>query len=959
MVNEDIYYSPKFLTGNDYPNTTHSWFNKIREYKKYGLIKKEQGLLSNIEGDVRFLDIINTICVLAIRYEIPSKYNDADHLLLMIEKALGFSLPSNTIEHFYKHITERINWRKQAARKNWTISRLKLNKETHYEKIKTLSEIIFSRDYMDGNVIYLIKAAHATGKTEQLIQQFINLWSCIIVAHRRLLCEDHGKRLNADVYSYSDRKIEDDSDKGLKRAFAICLNSLAAEKHDPFLRNKEAFIIDEFSQILDSLANLSQFGSDSDTKSSMGSARDIYNALKGYIRRPNMPVLLVDANINTFDINWVESIAEETSKKVVVVEVEEASPANLQEIVISRSVGKTIKLAAIDAEEFPMLIFSTTKNSIDALELEINRRHESMDDNGSPDMIKVTSDTTSTKAVTALIRDINEESEKYQVLAASPSIISGNSITNNYFKNHYGIATPGVLTERDIEQQWLRDRGAYSITVAFDLSGMYSPTRNAYVRIKKYERLLESIKSELEEDGINVDLKTINPNDLKIDGYTKFSIERMQRIDESAKDCLNRSVWINKDRGRKITFLNDCNDKGDSKYKREVSNDRALKLADAPLWSYEEYEKCKRNDELGLEENKEAVESYQLRRELGFAHSNANTSLELRDVKWVWSLLGKNFKLTHLKEFEYMIFKKYDIASIEEKNNGLSFFNKNHKWRLYRYYRRILISLGLFTENIYNQQSTNVTDIFLGLSNGSSVSITEQKQGRDCVKYSWLDWAIYAEELRELYLLELVPAHDALWTHDVVSDPPWSDRIGGWRTALKEMSHSEVEKLAFKFVRDVFKKLSLPYREITEGSSRKIIGLTMNPEKLLWWASILNRRGKLRLSGSWESNAHHKLVGISEAVIGVDETELFSKITADVRTRDKLGSRQRLIINECIKSSFSPFEINGEVLSDLFEIPGRESMQWWERNKYKFKKAYPEVVVGDDGSVVTWAPWLM
>lgn len=294
-------------------------------------------------------------------------------------------------------------------------------------------------DFVKPGDIYLDTRGLGAGKTNLMValsKKFENLGKKVFVSPRVSLVDDGATRLEYNHY----QKPQNGSNDTL----AVCINSLA--KHVQPEKQCGILFVDEIRQVLESLYTGTVSAYDK---------KAVEKTLIDTINNAEI-VVLADAGTNQYVLDWV---LKNTTKNIV--QICDKKETNKPNVVVVENQNSLLQLI-VDSEG-PVFVATDSKKQATVMFKYLTEKFD------TKDMLLVTSDTMSGTAQQAFLKDINNESVKYQCVIHSPVISSGVSITNHHFKNTYASFV-GVLVENEMVQTIMRNRTAKNIIVSADCS---------------------------------------------------------------------------------------------------------------------------------------------------------------------------------------------------------------------------------------------------------------------------------------------------------------------------------------------------------------------------------------------------------------------------------------------------------------------------------------------------------
>ena len=315
-----------------------------------------------------------------------------------------------------------------------------------YRRIQTL-EGLHSEILQHPDPMYLIRAPHGAGKTEEVLRPLSQaLRSICAITNRVSLVADLCHRLNLSNYQTVRAR-----DAEVTAALGICLPSVVNPKFNEILIQADGLLIDEISAVL---REVHTPGGTLKTNGPEAARRlaAMFNQCR--------VVVGVDADLSTLDI---ETIASMTARKIVVYDMEQRPHDGRVSFADADNIKTQILTAVANGEKCRVACDS----SATAIELTAYLRALHPDLNILCIHSRQGDSTAGDPAVINLLRDINAGLPRIDVLIHSPTLESGVSITVPHFDRTFGIFGGRSVAPAGFVQMLKRDRTATHFEIGF------------------------------------------------------------------------------------------------------------------------------------------------------------------------------------------------------------------------------------------------------------------------------------------------------------------------------------------------------------------------------------------------------------------------------------------------------------------------------------------------------------
>ena len=538
---------------------------------------------------------------------------------------------NNTIDSIIRRISYMVNARKQTA-----LAAVKANswRDHNYIQVETLEGLKFDTD------VVLVTAPTGSGKTKHVITPFreqakIKDERFLTVAPLRTLIHELAHKLGTDHYE----KIKTRAQAELSEAMAVCLPSIMSLPLKPFIDNSTYLAVDEISQNLryTAVGKITVKGADHES---------VFMQLKELVKS-SKKVVAADASIDDMTLDFFES-ARPNEKFTIV----EQMPKNTgRECHIYQDMGDLI--GAIDVElKSGGNVWIAVESADRAMALERFFTQKMTGDYNCMLICGENSDDDKRKEFTA---NIEEESRKYRIVIASPSISSGVSVEHRdgeHFTMIAGIASGHNIAPTDFMQMLARVRYIKDYHVCLMANNEKNNRINSNSIIVGQKKAAE------------IEHKTIKEND-----FTKFKADVVVNNALYRSDFANGFFWIMeyykfKNVRHLDSTIYDFLKTGLKDTAKELKHERIISLMTAPPFkTNDEAEKLENKSNRTQDENLR-IEAHKMRNLLSL---KIDSALSENDID-----MAQNFKrLTRFLRFNGITPKQDD----SDKNIALRRFD--------------------------------------------------------------------------------------------------------------------------------------------------------------------------------------------------------------------------------------------------------------------------------------------
>lgn len=457
---------------------------------------------------------------------------------------------------------------------------------------------------LDGvNIAYsgliIVQAPTGYKKTEVIGKRFINHAKVnnklsLAIAHRVSLIKDLCDRL--ELQSYAEIK-KDKTLASVAEAVGMCVHSAAHKSLTPFINKVTHVFIDEISQVIRCLA-------DSTFAKKRHVANEIYNTLRRLIAEAEC-VIVADANIDQMTLNFLESCRpNETFTVIEVLPVDQGKKVRFctDENHLLYEVARRL------AEGQKVWIATDSKNWAESIITSGMLAH-------ADNMLLIDADTKEIDPkVQAFLENPNEESKKYDLIFASPTISSGVSINHNQFDFVAGYFSGKSVAPTDAYQMLGRVRQCLEYMICI-------PAKSYSYHGEK--SVINGIDEIYQQDNRH----------LKVNDFANLYQSIITEHENALLAFSESLLWILESKKIKIERFTGMANHAESEYAlktiRSLLNDeRKQQLIDAPCITEEQAKQIDRK-ELKTAEDLNALKALQIKINLGYAHTHKLTESDL------------------------------------------------------------------------------------------------------------------------------------------------------------------------------------------------------------------------------------------------------------------------------------------------------------------------------------------
>lgn len=271
------------------------------------------------------------------------------------------------------------------------------------------------------NGVYLIKASTGLGKTQKVGVPFAdwcrkNGHGFVAIAHLRSLIKELSKRLKTEHYEDEKANYAAALKKGVKdphrfyNELSICLPSLAHNAFIEYIRQTKHVFIDEITQVL-AIFKTEKVFKNTDVEL-------VFSLFKEMIASAEC-LIVADANINQDTLEFLEECRP--NEQFNIVEIEPKNEG--KEVTIYQSHADLIDKIICDVMQENKKVWIACDSANEAKKLQ-----RVFNDYYSINSIAIVGSQHNVKGTKEFIANIESESRKYQVVIASPAIMSGVSV---------------------------------------------------------------------------------------------------------------------------------------------------------------------------------------------------------------------------------------------------------------------------------------------------------------------------------------------------------------------------------------------------------------------------------------------------------------------------------------------------------------------------------------------------
>lgn len=335
------------------------------------------------------------------------------------------------------------------------LARVRFPMASRPEAIKDLAEI------PDAPGVHLVRAPLGSGKTSILARRLADAArargeSVVYITHRQSLVESAARMF--DMGHYRDRASEHNP-----RGLAICLPSIVKDRYAPALDNAGLVIVDEVDACFHFLAS-------GVCRAGGKSAADVRDRLRDLIR--NAPrVLAMSADVGDLaDEAMTEAAADRNVNRYELPARRNGKTARIltgkRSHVITDVTRRAVQSAA---DGKPALVLCESADLAHAVE-----RYAVVSGIAPASVLCVTDARSGEKPVRAWLNSPDTESERYNLVVASPKVTTGVSLEGGHFRTVVSMYAGRVLTPAEHLQQLARCRTAAAVEIGLE------STRRAY-----------------------------------------------------------------------------------------------------------------------------------------------------------------------------------------------------------------------------------------------------------------------------------------------------------------------------------------------------------------------------------------------------------------------------------------------------------------------------------------------
>jgi hypothetical protein len=334
--------------------------------------------------------------------------------------------------------------------------------ESHWEKLTRVLEspwkevnthkIDLESLELESGVIYLVKSAKGTAKTEGL--------NPIVKAHKNVFAWFNRIALGREAGNRIGLQWKDDlsiaTAKGIKVGF--CPDS-AHQFHPKQLADNGLFLADECDQVFAHM-----FG---DTCNKGGKRPMVLASLKAQIHSAiagGGKAILLSADITQRDIDYVRQLAPKNCPVRLIVNHYKPPRGTVLFDESEKPDGQIERLLEDLENNIPCFVVDDIKNGVRGCK-SIAEYVRTIHPEWADQIVEINSDTSGDPEIIQFLKNINQASMKVRLVCCSPSVVSGISITNGRFNAGVYAFLNGILTVSDASQAIARVRGAITINV--------------------------------------------------------------------------------------------------------------------------------------------------------------------------------------------------------------------------------------------------------------------------------------------------------------------------------------------------------------------------------------------------------------------------------------------------------------------------------------------------------------
>ncbi|MFW2106306.1 plasmid replication protein, CyRepA1 family [Acinetobacter guillouiae] len=354
--------------------------------------------------------------------------------------------------------------------------------------------------------VILVKAPTGQGKTQKVGKPFAEWcqnknYTLVSVAHLRSLISELSSRLNTSHYedekeTYKQARKAGIETQGFIDSLSVCLPSLLSDAYSKFMSNVRYVFIDEITQVLNVFASEKVFSSTD--------VEQVFLFFKDLIAKAEC-LIVADANINQQTIDFIESCRPNERFNIVEIKPKnEHKKALLYESdkeLISKIMNDVIGLnkkvwITCDSPKQGRLLYELLNNRNIKTKLILGQDHK-------------------IKGSAEFLKDVSNESLKYQVVIASPAISSGVSVEHEspYFNYVAGFFCGTSVRSTDAYQMLGRVRYAKEFHLSISQKSSVIISHKNVIEAKQEVAKLEGGKIEVTD--LTKHLERIEESDSK------------------------------------------------------------------------------------------------------------------------------------------------------------------------------------------------------------------------------------------------------------------------------------------------------------------------------------------------------------------------------------------------------------------------------------------------------------
>ena len=445
--------------------------------------------------------------------------------------------------------------------------------------------------------LIIVNAPTGYKKTEVILKHAVEYAKqhdklSVSIAHRVSLIADLCKRLGLQSY---DEIKEDKTLASVAEAVGMCVHSAAHKSLKPFISKVSHVFIDEISQVIRCLA---------DSTLKRHKANAIYDTLRQLIAEAEC-VIVADANIDQMTLNFLESCRpNETFTVIEVLPVDQGKKVRFctDENYLLYEVARRL------AEGEKVWIATDSKAWAESIIASGMLAH-------AENMLLIDADTKEIDPkVQAFLENPNEESKKYDLIFASPTISSGVSINHNQFDFVAGYFSGKSVSPADAYQMLGRVRQCLDYMI-------YLPAKSYSYHGEK--SVINGIDEIYQQDNRH----------LKVNDFANLYQSIITEHENALLAFSESLLWILESKKITIERFTGMANHAESEYAlktiRSLLNDeRKQLLIDAPCITEEQAKQIDKKD-LKTAEDLNALKALKIKISLGYAHTHKLTESDL------------------------------------------------------------------------------------------------------------------------------------------------------------------------------------------------------------------------------------------------------------------------------------------------------------------------------------------